>query len=126
MDCSPPGSSAHGIFQARVLEWGVPLPSPIMSTTHKNNNNYFLILLGEFQWQPKALSVMPDIQQCSLKENSLTLTFYCRSECCHLSPSLSFFPSTPTTNFPTCTGLALYFLASKESSVWTYRSHGIC
>ena len=23
MDCSPPGSSVHGIFQARVLEWGV-------------------------------------------------------------------------------------------------------
>ena len=22
MDCSPPGSSAHGIFQARALEWG--------------------------------------------------------------------------------------------------------
>ena len=22
MDCSPPGSSAHGIFQSRVLEWG--------------------------------------------------------------------------------------------------------
>jgi len=21
MDCSPPGSSVHGIFQARVLEW---------------------------------------------------------------------------------------------------------
>ena len=21
MDCSPPGSSAHGIFQARILEW---------------------------------------------------------------------------------------------------------
>ena len=28
MDCSPPGSSVHGIFQARVLEW-VPLPSPL-------------------------------------------------------------------------------------------------
>ena len=27
MDCSPPGSSARGIFQARALEW-VPLPSP--------------------------------------------------------------------------------------------------
>ena len=26
MDCSLPGSSIHGIFQARVLEWG-PLPS---------------------------------------------------------------------------------------------------
>ena len=22
MDCNPPGSSIHGIFQARVLEWG--------------------------------------------------------------------------------------------------------
>ena len=26
LDCSPPGSSIHGIFRARVLEW-VPLPS---------------------------------------------------------------------------------------------------
>ena len=26
MDCGPPGSSVHGIFQARVLS-GVPLPS---------------------------------------------------------------------------------------------------
>ena len=21
LDCSPPGSSVHGIFQARILEW---------------------------------------------------------------------------------------------------------
>ena len=27
-DYSPPGSSIHGIFQARVLEWGVKHPSP--------------------------------------------------------------------------------------------------
>ena len=27
MDCSQPGSSVHGIFQARILEW-VPFPSP--------------------------------------------------------------------------------------------------
>ena len=27
MDCCLPGSSVHGIFQARVLEW-LPLPSP--------------------------------------------------------------------------------------------------
>ena len=25
VDCSPPGSSIHGIFQARVLEWGASL-----------------------------------------------------------------------------------------------------
>ena len=23
MDCSPPGSSVHGIFQAKVLEWAI-------------------------------------------------------------------------------------------------------
>ena len=27
MDCSPPGFSVHGIFQARILEW-LPFPSP--------------------------------------------------------------------------------------------------
>ena len=32
MDCSPPGSSVHGIFQARVWS-GLPLPSPCTSST---------------------------------------------------------------------------------------------
>ena len=27
MDCSPPGSSVHGIFQTRILEW-IACPSP--------------------------------------------------------------------------------------------------
>ena len=32
MDCSLPGSSIHGIFQARVLEWGaIAIQSPSMS-----------------------------------------------------------------------------------------------
>ena len=30
MDCSPPGSSVHGIFQARVLEWGAIVFSTIL------------------------------------------------------------------------------------------------
>ena len=30
MDCSPPGSSFHGIFQARVLEWGAIVFSDIL------------------------------------------------------------------------------------------------
>ena len=33
MDCSPPGSSVHGIFQARVLEWGaIAFSDTIVST----------------------------------------------------------------------------------------------
>ena len=31
MDCSPPGSSVHGIFQARVLEWGAIAFSEIIN-----------------------------------------------------------------------------------------------
>jgi len=27
MDCNPPGSSVHGIFQARIQEW-VDIPTP--------------------------------------------------------------------------------------------------
>ena len=29
LDCSPPGSSAQGIFQARVLEW-VAIATPVL------------------------------------------------------------------------------------------------
>ena len=32
MDFSPPGSSVHGIFQARVLEWGAIAFSVISNT----------------------------------------------------------------------------------------------
>ena len=31
MDCSLPGSSIHGIFQARVLEWGAAIISMVQS-----------------------------------------------------------------------------------------------
>ena len=39
MDCSLPGSSAHGIFQARVLEWGAIAFS---DNFLKELNNYLL------------------------------------------------------------------------------------
>ena len=32
MDCSPPGSSVHGIFQARALEWGAIAFSDVSSS----------------------------------------------------------------------------------------------
>ena len=36
MDCSPPGSSVHGIFQARVLEWGAIAFSRSRHRQYKN------------------------------------------------------------------------------------------
>ena len=35
MDCSPPGSSIHGIFQARILEWGAIAFSDPLSSKRK-------------------------------------------------------------------------------------------
>jgi len=35
MDCSLPGSSVHGIFKARVLEWGAIAFSEILVYSHR-------------------------------------------------------------------------------------------
>ena len=40
MDCSPPGSSAHGIFQARVLKWVA------IARQNENHNHRKLIKLS--------------------------------------------------------------------------------
>ena len=42
MDCSLPGSSVHGIFQARVLEWGAIAFSESGSITQAYNSGYSL------------------------------------------------------------------------------------
>ena len=48
MDCSPPDSSVHGIFQARVLEWGAitffsnERQSPLIPIAH------WALILGAF------------------------------------------------------------------------------
>ena len=38
MDCSLPGSSVHGIFQARVLEWGAIAYDPQMNVNVSGQN----------------------------------------------------------------------------------------
>ena len=44
MDCSLPGSSIHGIFQARVLEWGaIASSSMVLATCKRMKLEYFLI-----------------------------------------------------------------------------------
>ena len=39
MDCSPPGSSIHGIFQARVLEWGAKSSSAAAAAAAKSHQS---------------------------------------------------------------------------------------
>ena len=42
MDCSPPGSSVHGIFQARVLEWGAIAFSILIKLTKTKHKEQIL------------------------------------------------------------------------------------
>ena len=52
MDCSPPGSSIHGIFQASVLEWGViAFSEKYMQYAAKS-----ILFLGHI-WDPRILHV---------------------------------------------------------------------
>ena len=39
VDCSPPGSSVHGIFQARALEWR-PSPKIFVNLVDLNSNQH--------------------------------------------------------------------------------------
>ena len=69
MDCSPPGFSIHGIFQARVLEWGaiafsnspyVQCPTNKASPSHNclqsfpRNWSVYLKLRGECRSKPAS------------------------------------------------------------------------
>ena len=55
MDCSLPGSSVHGIFQARVLEWGAiaffaPYAYMTSNSTFSLTNLYPKAQLLKFTW----------------------------------------------------------------------------
>ena len=51
-DCSPPGSSVHGIFQARVLEWG----AIAFSSPYHISDQLFTLYLHYF-YPTEALSI---------------------------------------------------------------------
>ena len=51
MDCSPPGSSIHGIFQARILEWGaITFSRGVPLDKHKKKKMFAYIFLIQIVW----------------------------------------------------------------------------
>ena len=46
MDCNRPGSSVHGILQARVLEWGA-IASPVLGCNLKNDRKISVHFQGK-------------------------------------------------------------------------------
>ena len=46
MDCRPPGSSVHGIFQARVQEWGaIAFSEGLIHSKHLIHGSFFTITI---------------------------------------------------------------------------------
>ena len=50
MDCGPQGSSVHGIFQARVLEWGAIAFSHVCTGNQKNSCDLLYLILILLRW----------------------------------------------------------------------------
>ena len=69
MDCSPPGSTAHGIFQARVLEWGEEWGATAFSAC------------SHYYHTKKSLTEALQWRQIKLLSNSASLPY------CHITVS---------------------------------------
>ena len=64
MDCSLPGSSVHGIFQARVLEWGAIAFSEEYTELYKKD------LHDPYYHDGVITHLEPDILECKVKCNT--------------------------------------------------------
>ena len=70
MDCSPPGSSIHGILQARVLEWG----AIAFSTVGTSKGSQFCLI------QPTGFKESSDLLRIK-NENSFFFFFMYHEAC---------------------------------------------
>ena len=68
MDCSPSGSSVHGIFQARILEWVANYSSRGWMFLTQGLNPRLLCLL---HWQVDSLPLAPPRQFSVFSDNVL-------------------------------------------------------
>ena len=90
MDCSPPGSSIHGIFQARVLEWAAisfsrdPFPTQGSNTgpLHCRQMLYHLSHQGSLCLLTKLHSI--NISYKYMRKVHIKVPVH---HCCHLSHS---------------------------------------
>ena len=91
MDCSLPGSSIHGILQARALEWGATGASSFLAVTCYKGNfhcmNHPAQLLGpqgqEHSWHLCVALHVPAAHGCWV--NTCWVIVQCRVQICYMS-----------------------------------------
>ena len=94
MDCSPPGSSVHGILQARILEWG-DMPSSKESSWPRDQtciSSISCIAGGLFTAEPRKLVYIYKTQLITyciyIQRNSIAITNTALAEFLILGTSL--------------------------------------
>ena len=139
MDCSPPGSSVHGISQTRILEWAaIPFFMVYSQTRDRTCISYIgqtSSLLLSYQGSPETRSVQfsPSVMSDSLRPHGLqharlpcpSPTFgACSNSCplshwCHTTISSSVVPfSSCLQSFPASGSFPIsQFLASGGQSI---------
>ena len=65
LDCSLPGSSVHGIFKARVLEWGA-IAFSVITLRHNQLDPTFLFSISSQHFSNNAEHWFPGIYLCML------------------------------------------------------------
>ena len=65
MDCGPPGSSVHGIFQAKVLEWGAVAFSTHTQMHRQSKSTEKLEMCVQFFCLLAAAAAARSLQLCS-------------------------------------------------------------
>ena len=72
MDCSLPGSSVHGIFQARVLEWGaIAFSNNGTLVSHKRNKTGSSVVM----WMDLESIVQSEVSQKEKNKMSCINTY---------------------------------------------------
>ena len=73
MDCSAPGSSIHGIFQASVLEWGAIAFSSMEYYTAIKKNTFESVLM---RWMKLEPIVQSEVTQKEKLQYSILMHIY--------------------------------------------------
>ena len=79
MDCSPPGSSVHGILQARILEWAAIFCSRGSSRPRDQTHIFYISCTGQqvlYHW--RHLGSLGDLLHCPLFSGDTWVSITCR------------------------------------------------
>ena len=118
MGCSPPGSFAHDISQARILEWGVISSSRGIFPTQGLNSCLLCLLHWEAGSLPLAPPGKPCIHTHTHTHTHIYIYIYTHTYMQHLTASAWWGPGFKSSSDPEIGSLCPYSQQSTVMSGW--------